>query len=45
MEPRIEYAQTKGGVSIAFLVMAHRPPLVYMPVPLMSHIERQFIRK
>ena len=31
MEPRIQYAQTKDGVSIAHRTLGHGSPLVYMP--------------
>ena len=31
MEPRIQYATTKDGVSIAFWTMGEGPPLVLMP--------------
>ncbi len=32
-EPRIQYAKTKDGVSIAFASMGEGPPLVGMQVP------------
>ncbi len=38
MEPRIQYAQTKDGVSIAYATLGEGAPLVFMPfVP--SHIQ------
>ena len=39
MEPRIQYAQTKDGVSIAFWTMGDGMPLVYMPAGIFSHIQ------
>jgi len=33
MEPRIQYAQTKDGVSIAFFTLGEGMPLVHMPPP------------
>jgi len=42
MEPRIQYAQTADGVSIAFWTLGEGTPFVHMsPVPL-SHIEREW---
>jgi len=40
MEPRIQYAQTKDGVSIAYYTVGEgTPPLVHMPTIPMSHLE------
>jgi class 3 adenylate cyclase len=40
MEPRIQYAKTSDGVSIAFATMGDGlPPLVQMPTIPMSHLE------
>jgi len=39
MEPRIQYAQTKDGVSIAYWTMGDGMPLVYMPPGMFSHIQ------
>ena len=33
MEPRIQYAQTKDGVNIAYETSGEGEPLVYMPLP------------
>ncbi len=38
MEPRIQYAQTKDGVSIAFATLGEGLPLVNMPGPF-SHVQ------
>ncbi|MEX0801443.1 MAG: adenylate/guanylate cyclase domain-containing protein [Dehalococcoidia bacterium] len=38
MEPRIQYAKTSDGVSIAFWEMGEGPPLLYMP-PLLQHVQ------
>ncbi len=38
MEPRIQYAQTKDGVSIAFSTLGEGMPFVYMPFPF-SHLQ------
>ncbi|HEY5625315.1 MAG TPA: adenylate/guanylate cyclase domain-containing protein [Dehalococcoidia bacterium] len=38
MDPRIQYAQTADGVSIAFWTMGEGPPLVQMPAPI-SHVQ------
>jgi class 3 adenylate cyclase len=38
MEPRIQYAQTADGVSIAFWTLGEGPPFVHMPRHLFSHI-------
>ena len=43
MEPSIQYAQTKDGVSIAYYTLGEgEPPLVYMPV-LFSHIQMEWL--
>ncbi len=42
MEPRIQYAQTKDGVSIAFWTMGDGMPLVHMPVLPFSHIQLEW---
>jgi class 3 adenylate cyclase len=42
MEPRIQYAQTADGVSIAFWTMGDGMPLVHMPVPPLSHIQLEW---
>ncbi len=39
MEPRIQYAQTKDGVSIAFWTLGEGVPLVHMPTIGTSHIQ------
>ncbi len=33
MEPRIQYAKTTDGVSIAFWVAGRGPPIVWVPDP------------
>jgi class 3 adenylate cyclase len=38
MEPRIQYAKTKDGVSIAFWTLGEGPPLVFMPF-WFSHVQ------
>ncbi len=38
-EPRIQYAQTKDGVSIAYWVIGQGPPIVWVPDPPYSHIQ------
>ncbi len=42
MEPRIQYAKTSDGVSIAFASMGEGPPLVRMPVPGIAHAQREW---
>ena len=37
-EPRIQYAKTEDGVSIAFWTMGEGEPFLWMPMPIMSHI-------
>lgn len=39
MEPRIQYARTADGVSIAFWTLGEGPPLVYLAGGQWSHIE------
>src|SRR5439155_16783904 len=39
MEPRIQYAKTSDGVSIAFTVTGSGPTLVYMAQPAMSTLQ------
>jgi class 3 adenylate cyclase len=41
MEPRIQYATTSDGVSIAFWTLGEGPPLVYTPM-LSSHCEMEW---
>ena len=38
MEPRIQYAKTEDGVSIAFSTLGEGTPLVFMPAPF-SHLQ------
>ncbi len=38
MEPRIQYAQTKDGVNIAFSTLGEGMPFVHMPFPF-SHLQ------
>jgi class 3 adenylate cyclase len=42
MEPRIQYAKTKDGVSIAFWTLGEGMPLVSMPTPPWSHIQAEW---
>jgi class 3 adenylate cyclase len=42
MEPRIQYAQTKDGVSIAFWTLGEGMPLVQMPNSPWSHIQLEW---
>ena len=37
--PRVQYARTRDGFSIAFTVTGSGPPLVYMPQPLLSALQ------
>ena len=39
MEPRIQYAKTKDGVSIAYYTLGEGMPFVNMPTVLFSHIQ------
>ncbi|GAF91604.1 unnamed protein product, partial [marine sediment metagenome] len=41
MEPRIQYAQTADGVSIAFWTLGEGMPLVHMPL-IFSHIQMEW---
>ena len=40
MEPRIQYAKTTDGVSIAFASMGEGPPLLRLVPPGMAHVQR-----
>jgi len=40
MEPRIQYAQTKDGVSIAFWTLGEGMPFVEMPVTPAGNVQR-----
>jgi pimeloyl-ACP methyl ester carboxylesterase len=42
MEPRIQYAKTSDGVSIAYWALGEGAPLVYMPIPPFSHIQLEW---
>src|SRR3990172_6629220 len=42
MEPRIQYAQTTDGVSIAFWTLGEGMPFVQMPSPPWSHIQLEW---
>jgi class 3 adenylate cyclase len=42
MEPRIQYAQTKDGVSIAFWTVGEGSPFVYMSAIPFSHIQLEW---
>jgi class 3 adenylate cyclase len=42
MEPRIQYAKTKDGVSIAFWTLGQGTPCVQMPNPPFSHIQLEW---
>jgi class 3 adenylate cyclase len=42
MEPRIQYAQTADGVSIAFWTLGEGMPLVQMTTPPLSHIQLEW---
>ena len=39
MEPRIKFAQTKDGVSIAYWTLGEGMPFVQMPVAPWSHVQ------
>ena len=41
MEPRIQYAQTKDGVSIAFYAIGQGPAVLYLAMP-QSHLEAEW---
>ena len=40
MEPRIQYAKTEDGVSIAYASEGEGPPLVLLLAPSVSHVQR-----
>ncbi len=40
MEPRIQYAKTEDGVSIAYWTMGEGPALVWLSIPLVAHVQR-----
>jgi class 3 adenylate cyclase len=42
MEPRIQYAQTKDGVSIAFWTLGEGEPFVHLPLMPYGHIEMEW---
>jgi len=42
MEPRIQYAKTADGVSIAFWTLGEGTPYVWMPMPPFSHIQLEW---
>jgi class 3 adenylate cyclase len=42
MEPRIQYAKTADGVSIAFATTGEGPPLVFVTQPLVSHVQLEW---
>ena len=42
MEPRIQYAKTNDGVSIAFWTLGEGEPMVYMPASAFSHIQMEW---
>ncbi|MEE8345905.1 MAG: adenylate/guanylate cyclase domain-containing protein [Dehalococcoidia bacterium] len=42
MEPRIQYAKTKDGVSIAFWTLGEGMPLVHMPTTGISHTQLEW---
>ncbi len=42
MEPRIQYARSSDGVSIAFWSIGQGPPLIHMPAPPASHIQLEW---
>src|SRR3990170_2520182 len=42
MEPRIQYAKTSDGVSIAFCAMGEGPTVVHVPSPPWSHVQREW---
>ena len=42
MEPRIQYAKTTDGVSIAYWTLGEGAPLVYMPEAPWSHIQLEW---
>ena len=38
MEPQIQYAKTSDGVNIAYATEGEGPPLVLLPIPMVSHV-------
>jgi len=44
MQPRIQYAKTLDGVSIAYWTMGSGPPVVHMPPLVWSHIQLELER-
>ncbi|HEY5645860.1 MAG TPA: alpha/beta hydrolase, partial [Pseudomonadales bacterium] len=42
MEPRIQYAKTTDGVSIAYWSIGSGPPIVWMPTIPTTHVEREW---
>ncbi|GAG19645.1 unnamed protein product, partial [marine sediment metagenome] len=42
MEPQIQYAKTKDGVSIAFWTLGEGMPVVFTPMIPWSHIQREW---
>ncbi len=42
MEPQVQYAKTSDGVDIAFAGTGEGPPLVRLPVPGWSHVQREW---
>ena len=42
MEPRIQYAKTKDGVSIAFWTLGEGMPLVHMPWEGLSGVQAEW---
>ncbi len=42
MEPRIQFAKTEDGVSIAFYTMGEGTPVIFMPFIPWSHLEREW---
>ncbi len=45
MEPRIQYAKTKDGVSIAYYTLGEGMPFVHMPSVQMRFLKRLFRRQ
>ena len=43
MEPRIQYAKTGDGASIAFCVAGEGTPLLLVPSPPMGHVQRNWL--
>ncbi|MCH8026108.1 MAG: alpha/beta fold hydrolase [Chloroflexi bacterium] len=42
MDPRIQYAQTKDGLSIAFWALGEGTPLIYVQAPQFSHAQMEW---